>query len=588
MKSIWSSLRISQNVVGGFSLVFIFSIFVNLLILTSPIYMMQVYDRVLSTSRVETLIFLSLIALVAIAVLGLLEGVRSYLLTRLGRFLDLALRDPILTQAIAQSRRDGQNHRRLIEDLSTARNYLGSPAVLPFFDAPWVPFFIMIMVMLHPALGVLALVSAVLLFGMALANDHFCRIPLRIAANQQIAANEFAGAAIQNSEVIHAMGMQVAVADRYRQQVEQLTEASQKAADTGALITSASKAVRIAVQSAALGLGAYLVINAQMSPGGMIAGSIILGRALAPIEQSIGSWKQFVNARDSYKNIKGFLSSLPEQAERISMPGLKGRVSAENLSFTMPRAERPSLRRASFKLEPGTALALVGSSASGKSTLCRLLVGAWQPTTGNVRLDGADIVGLRPEDIGASIGYLPQTVELFSGSVKSNIARLGATSDEQVIEAAKAAGCHEMILRLQDGYETELGPRGMFLSGGQRQRIGLARALYGNPQLIVLDEPNSNLDQEGEMALLNAMRQRKALGATIIVVSHRTSLLEPIDKIGVMRDGVMEQFGDRDEILREMAGQRAPTKPTLVPAAGEAKPGETKPKTVTVTGAQKA
>ncbi|QDZ10700.1 type I secretion system permease/ATPase [Devosia ginsengisoli] len=572
MKSIWSSLRVSQNVMGAFGLVMVFSIFVNLLILTSPIYMMQVYDRVLTTSRVETLIFLSLIAFAALAVLGLLDGVRSYLLTRLGRFLDLSLRDPVLTQAIAQSRRDGQNHRRLIDDLGTARNYLGSAAVLPFFDAPWVPFFILIMALLHPWLGVLALIAAIVLFGMALANDHFCKTPLRIATSQQIMASEFAGAALQNSEVIHAMGMQGAVAERYRQQVEQMGQTGQNAADMGATITAASKALRIAVQSAALGLGAYLVIRAELTPGGMIAGSIILGRALAPIEQSIGSWKQFVGARDAYKNIKGFLSSRPAEAERIAMPALKGRVSVENLSFSMPRAERPSLRRATFQLEPGTALALVGASASGKSTLCRLLVGAWQPTTGSVRIDGADIMTLNPTDIGATIGYMPQTVELFSGTVKSNIARLGAASDEAVIAAAKAAGCHEMILRLQDGYETELGPRGMFLSGGQRQRIGLARALFGDPQLIVLDEPNSNLDQDGELALVHAMRERKALGATIIVVSHRTSLLDPIDKIGVLRDGVLDQFGDRDEVLRDMAGQRAISRPTLVPSADEPKP----------------
>lgn len=572
MKSIWSSLRVSQNVMGAFGLVMVFSIFVNLLILTSPIYMMQVYDRVLTTSRVETLIFLSLIAFAALAVLGLLDGVRSYLLTRLGRFLDLSLRDPVLTQAIAQSRRDGQNHRRLIDDLGTARNYLGSAAVLPFFDAPWVPFFILIMALLHPWLGVLALTAAIVLFGMALANDHFCKTPLRIATSQQIMASEFAGAALQNSEVIHAMGMQGAVAERYRQQVEQMGQTGQNAADMGATITAASKALRIAVQSVALGLGAYLVIRAELTPGGMIAGSIILGRALAPIEQSIGSWKQFVGARDAYKNIKGFLSSRPAEAERIAMPSLKGRVSVENLSFSMPRAERPSLRRATFQLEPGTALALVGASASGKSTLCRLLVGAWQPTTGSVRIDGADIMTLNPTDIGATIGYMPQTVELFSGTVKSNIARLGAASDEAVIAAAKAAGCHEMILRLQDGYETELGPRGMFLSGGQRQRIGLARALFGDPQLIVLDEPNSNLDQDGELALVHAMRERKALGATIIVVSHRTSLLDPIDKIGVLREGVLDQFGDRDEVLRDMAGQRAISRPTLVPSADEPNP----------------
>ena len=539
-----------------FGLVMMFSMLVNVLILTSPIYMMQVYDRVLTSGRVETLVYLSIMAAAALIALGMIDGVRSYLLTRLGRYLDLTLRTPVLTNAIAQSRRDSKNTRRLVEDLSTARNYLGSAAVLPFFDAPWVPFFIVIIALLHPLLGVLALGSAVLLFSLAIINDRVCRTPIREATIQQTIAQEFAATAVQNSEVVHAMGMRDAVAERYRWQVEVMGDTNQRAADLGATLSAASKAIRIAVQSATLGLGAYLVIRAQLTPGGMIAASIVLGRALAPIEQSIGAWRQFVTARDAYGSVKKFLSGLPDVPARTSLPGLKGRLSVENVTMVAPGADRPTLNRASFRVEPGTAVALIGPSASGKSTLCRLLVGAWAPTSGSVRLDGADIVSLNPEDMSATIGYLPQNVELFAGTVKDNIARLGDATDEAVVEAAKSAGCHEMILRLKDGYETELGPRGSFLSGGQRQRIGLARALFGNPQLIVLDEPNSNLDQPGEAALIEAMRARKQAGATIVVVSHRTSMLQPIDKIVILRDGMVDKFGDRDDVLREMAGQQ--------------------------------
>lgn len=568
--NVWNALQVSGSLSRAFSLVLVFSFCVNLLILTSPMYMMQVYDRVLTTGQVETLGFLSLMALLALTVLGTLDGVRSYLLTRVGRYLDLTLRAPVLAQAIAQARNGGANQRKVVEDVGTMRNYIGSTAVLPFLDAPWVPFFLVIIATMHPWLGVLGLSSAVLLFAMALANDYMARQALRFAAAQQIVATEFANAAIQNSEVIHAMGMQEAIAERYRLQVERMGEASQRAADVGAAISAASKAVRIAVQSAVLGLGAYLVIKAEMSPGGMIASSIVLGRALAPIEQTIGSWKQFVGARDAYANVKKFLIETPVDAGRISMPTITGRISVEGLSYQMRGLDRPTLSRINFRIEPGTALALIGPSASGKSTLCRLLVGAVAPSMGSVRLDGADIISLNPADVRRAVGYLPQNVELFSGSVKDNIARLGDVDDDTVIRAARAAGCHDLILRLQHGYETELGPRGMFLSGGQRQRIGLARALYGDPKLLVLDEPNSNLDQEGELALVEALVKAKAAGTSIIVVSHRASLLGPIDKLGVLRDGVLEKFGNRDDVLRDMQPQPSPQKkPTLVPAIAE-------------------
>ena len=548
-----------------------FSLFVNLLVLTSPIYMMQVYDRVLVSQQVETLIFLSIIALVALTVLGVLDGVRSYLATRIGRYLDETLRDPVLTQAIAQAR-SGSSQRRLVDDMNIMRGYIGSPAILPFLDAPWVPVFLIIITLLHPWLGILAAVAAVVLFSLALANDYMARSALRHAATEQMLSNDFANAAIQNSEVVHAMGMQGDISRRYRVFVDNMGAASQRAADIGAVISTVSKSLRIAVQSAVLGLGAYLVIRAELSPGGMIAASIVLGRALAPIEQTIGSWKQFVGARDSFGRLKEFFEDQPVQSARISLDQITGSLSVEGVSFALRSGDRPILNRVSFSLKPGTALAIVGPSASGKSSLCRLIVGANAPTLGAVRLDGAEIIGLNTDDVRRAVGYLPQSVELFAGTVKENIARLGEPDDEAVISAARMAGCHDLILRLQDGYETELGPRGAFLSGGQRQRIGLARALYGMPKLIVLDEPNSNLDQEGEAALIDSIATAKAAGATVVVVSHRFSLLKPIDMLAVLRDGVLDKFGNRDDVLREMSPQAA-SKPTLVAAQESAATG---------------
>lgn len=562
--SIWGKLQIPTNLWIAFGVVLAFSFFVNLLILTSPVYMMQVYDRVLISGNVETLLFLSLIALVALLVLGLLDGVRGHLLVRLGRYLDGALRDPVLVNSISQTEDGRLGSRRPLDDLATVRNYLGSPGILPFIDAPWVPFFIIIIFALHPWLGVMSVLSAALLIGVTLFNDHFSKALLRKAAAEQALANDFAAQAMRNSEVVQAMGMRDAVAKRYRHFIDAQGKAGQKAGDVSSSAQAASKTIRIAVQSAALGLGAYLVIQGQLTAGGMIAASIILGRALAPVEQGIGSWKQFLAARDAFRSLREFLGQIPAEEERMTLSNLRGRINVEDVSYRLGDGDRPILRRVSFDLEPGTAMALVGPSASGKSTLCRLLVGAALPTVGNVRIDGADITALRPADARGAIGYLPQTVELFAGTVKDNIARLGDVDDAAVMAAARMAGCHDLILRLSDGYETEIGPHGAFLSGGQRQRIGLARALFGSPRFLVLDEPNSNLDQDGEAALKEAIIQAKKAGTTIIVVNHRSTLLQPIDKIGLLRDGVLERFGDRDDVLREMMQPPAPAKPTLV------------------------
>ena len=571
-KSIWATLGVSAQLRRALIVVLVFSCFVNVLILTSPVFMMQVYDRVLVTSQVETLIYLGLMALAALIVLGLVDGARALMLNRLGRYLDVTLRDPVLMQAIGQSRSKPGNQRKLVEDLGTMRNYVGSPAILPFLDAPWVPFFVVVVWMLHPWLGILGLVSAVTLLGMAIANDRLSREALRRAQSQQSGSVEFASSAIHNSEVVLSMGMQPAVSRRYRAQIDQMGAATLEAGDIGSSISAASKALRMVVQSAALAVGAYLVIRAELSPGGMIASSIILGRALAPIEQTIGSWRQALAARDAYVSTRQMLDQVPSAEDRIALPNLSGRLSVEGATYYLNSGGKPVLRNISLALDPGNVLALVGPSASGKSTLCRLIVGANIPTSGTVRLDGASIASLNVEDVQRSLGYLPQNVELFSGTVRDNIARLRTPDDAYVVEAARKAGCHDLILRLADGYETELGPHGMFLSAGQRQRIGLARALYGNPRLVVLDEPNSNLDQEGEQALINAINQIKREGTTVVLVSHRSSLLQPVDKLAVLRDGILEKFGDRDEVLREM-GQRHQSKPALAAVSDGLKQG---------------
>ncbi|MEM6666006.1 MAG: type I secretion system permease/ATPase, partial [Pseudomonadota bacterium] len=562
----WKHIGVAPGLRRAFFYVLIFSLFVNLLIFISPIYMLQIYDRVLITQRTETLLYLTLIAMGGLVVLGMLDGVRGFLLARVGRYMDLTLRDPLLQQTIERTRRDGANRRRLLEDLHTARSFMGSPSVLPLFDAPWVPLFIVAIAMLHPWLGMLAAGSAIFLFLLALLNNRLSVGPLRQAAGQQAQVSDLVNAAIANAEVVQAMGMQDAVSDRHRKQIGEMAKTSQTAVDRTAVISSISKAVRIGVQVAILGLGALLVMRAELTPGGMISASIVLGRALAPIEQSINAWRHFIGARDAYRRVRDFLIEQPVEETRINLPDIRGFVSVDGLSYALPGTQKMVLKRISFRIEPGTCVAMIGPSASGKSTLCRLMVGAWAPSVGHVRLDGADVTTLNPQNVRDAVGYLPQNVELFAGTVRENIARMGPADDDEVIAAAMAAGCHEMILHLPDSYDTQVGSQGMFLSGGQRQRIGLARALFGNPKLIILDEPNSNLDQEGEMALVEAMRQRKADGATIIVVSHRFTILQPVDKIALLRDGALERYDDRDVVLKELAPNAVPQRKQDVPS----------------------
>jgi PrtD family type I secretion system ABC transporter len=551
----------------GLTAVGILSFFVNLLLLVSPLYMQQVFDRVLTTHHLDTLIYLTLFTVICLIFLAVFDGTRSYVLTRIGRWWDETLRVEVLNAALYQSRVVGRQATSALTDLQTVRAFVGGGNVLPFFDAPWMPAFLFLIALIHPWLGAIGLLGAIILFGLAVANDYATRKAIVSTGELGIRLNAFTATSMRHADVVHAMGMFKSVAGQYERMGNEITDATGIAGDRAAIIGAATKAVRIAIQVAVLGVGAYLVTQNQLTGGGMIAASIILGRALGPVEQGLGAWKAFVSARAAHLRLKKLVSVVPPIDSAVSLPAPTGRVTVENLVFTMPGLDRPILRNVNFALDAGSMLAVVGPSASGKSTICRLLVGSWTPSAGHVRLDGADISRWDRTELGPHIGYMPQSIELFGGTIRDNIARLGDATDEEVIEAAVTAGCHELILRLPKGYETNVGDAGSFLSGGQRQRIALARAVLRKPRLLVLDEPNSNLDSDGEARLAAALQEMKKSGSTIIIVSHRMSLFGLVDSIAVMREGALEKFGPRDAVLKELQPQNRTARPAAAAAA---------------------
>ena len=558
----------------GLGMLAVFSFFINLLILTSPIYMMQTYDRVLASGKIETLVMITIIAGVAVLVLGMLEMVRNRLLARIGQWLERRLAPELIGASMRGAIIGVAANAQALRDLAQVRAFLGGPGCTTVFDVPWTPIFLAVIWLMHPILGMVGLGSAVVLLALALINEHGSRAPLRQAGQMAIISVQQADQAIRNADAFHAMGMLPGFLAGWMGRNDRSLELQLAAADRNAVLVGLSKFVRIFVQMLILAAGAYLVIQSELSSGGMIAASILLGRALAPVEQTIGAWKGMVTARDSYERLKRLLERLPPPAMPMPLPAPKGRLSCEQVVYVPRGRDKPVLNGVTFALEPGEALGIIGPSAAGKSTLCKILVGSWQPTRGAVRLDGADLFAWPAEQLGPHVGYLPQDVELFGGTVKDNIARLAADPDpEQVVEAAMTAGVHEIILRLPNGYETEIGERGSHLSGGQRQRIGLARTLYGKPRLIVLDEPNASLDTEGEESLMKAMALAKAWGGTVIIVAHQPRVLKPVDKLLLLRDGRSEMFGPRDEVLAKLMPARpADARPRIVASAPDAPP----------------
>ncbi len=542
----------------GFLTAGIFSLFVNLLLLVSPLYMLQVYDRVLSSGHRETLILLTLMAAVALAVLGLLDALRGYVLTRIGLWLDQTLADRLVARSVEQSLAGERIGAQALRDLSSLRGFVGGPAITAFFDAPWMPIFIGFIWLLHPWLGMLAVITAIVLFALAVVNEVATRAPLAAANRASIHANRSAELAVRNAEVVQAMGILPGFLARWHKTTETVLSHQRVASDRASALGGLSKFARLMAQTLVLGLGAYLVLGGEATPGSMIAASILLGRALVPVEQAIGGWRQFVGARDAYRRLETLLS-VPPQPPAMALPRPTGRIDMENVLFAPPGSQKPTIRRVTATIQPGTVTAIVGPSGAGKSTLCRLLVGAWKPTAGSVRLDGAEVHRWDRSDFGRHVGYLPQDVELFDGTIADNIARLGEANPELVVEAAQRADVHDMILRLDKGYETDIGDGGQIMSGGQRQRIGLARALYGTPRVMILDEPAANLDTDGENALQKAIAAIKAEGSTVIMVAHRPSLLTHVDQVLVMHDGVVTEAGPRDEVLRKIMPSRGPT-----------------------------
>ncbi|MFN4090749.1 MAG: type I secretion system permease/ATPase [Alphaproteobacteria bacterium] len=555
----------------AFWIVGVFSLGVNLLMLTVPVYMMQMFDRVVPSRNVDTLLWLSLIAVVALGVMAALEGVRGRLMVRLANWFDRELSGPLLAGAFNDSlRTGGARGAQPLRDLAQVRATLTGGGLFPLFDAPWVPIFIVVIFLLHWHLGIIAVVGGVIVFACAMLNDVTTREPLKEANAAGARSLYRADAVVRNADVVAAMGMMTDLVRRWGRDNEGGLSKQIEASDRANIITSSAKLARMLVQIGMLGYGAWLVTLHELTGGGMIAASIILGRAMAPLEQSIGAWRGLVAARSSFRNICELLERTPAVGEGMKLPVPTGRLSVEALTFVPPGSREPLLRNVGFQLQPAEVLGLIGASAAGKTTLARLLVGSWEPTAGHVRLDGADVAGWEAVDRGRHVGYLPQDVELFEGTIRENIARLGEASDEAVVAAAELAGVHEMILRLPQGYDTQIGEGGLRLSGGQRQRIALARAVFGTPRLIVLDEPNSNLDNEGELALTHAIRRLQASGTTIVIIAHRPSILSHVDKLLVLRQGMVEAFGPRDEIMAKVApGVRVGPRPSLVATVNE-------------------
>lgn len=552
-----------------FLLVGVFSGAVNLLQLTTSIYMMQVFDRVLATRVLDTLLYLSIMAVIAVLVLAMLEAARSQIMQRIAVWVENRVAPEGFVRAIESTLRGRPYKMEALRDLAVCRNYVSSPGALSLYDVPWVPIYIGVIFMLHPIMGWIALGGAFILFGLTMVSELSTSKLLKEANTAAMASQRRADSIARNAEVIDTMGMLPAVIGHWRQSVSAMATPQQRAMDRAAVLLAATKFFRLAVQIAILGVGAYLVLLQEITSGASIAGSIIMGRALAPVEQMIGGWKQLVQARQSFRRLEAFLSQPRIRPPGLPLPEPEGRLAIERVSYAFPGQGVAMIKGVNFALTPGESLAVIGPSAAGKTTLIRLITGTLPPAAGNVRLDGADVYQWMREDFGRHVGYLPQDVELFDGTVFSNIARMGEAEPEEVYDAARLAGCHDMILRLPNGYETQIGEGGMYLSGGQRQLIGLARAMFGRPKLVVLDEPNSNLDGDSEAALLRALEQLKANRTTVVLVSHRPTLVQGVDKVLLLKDGAMEMFGPRAEVLKRLM---TPPRPADQPGGGGGAP----------------
>ena len=530
----------------------LFSFVINLILLVPPLYMIQVFDRVLVSRSTETLLMLTLAAVGTLVMLFLLDALRSTLLLSAGGLIDRLLGERVISALISNASKVNRVESvHGLRDVSLMRNFLGGASIIALFDLPWGVFFVLFTFLFHPLLGMIALLSVAALFALAWSNEKLNRADLEKVQVDGRRAGQFIDQGLRNADVVNALGMRRGFVQRWERMNAPVLEGQEETGQRMGRINSLSKALRQLVQVIMMAAGAWLVVADNMTAGVMLASTIILGRALAPFESLLANWNNLVGARVAFARLKPHLEQklLPPE---VRLPAPEGRVAVERVTLAGATPDRPIIRGVAFELAPGESVAIIGPSASGKSSLARLIIGVWTPTTGAVRLDGAEIAKLDRDHIGPYLGYLPQDVELFPGTVAENIARLGELDSEAVVKAAQYAQAHELILRLPRGYETQIGGGSNSLSGGQMQRIGLARALYGQPRLVVLDEPNANLDAEGEASLQQVVRRLRQDKVTLVLVTHRPALLDQIDKVLVMREGSQDAFGPREEILAKV------------------------------------
>jgi len=543
-----------------------FSLFTNLLVMAPTVYMLEVYDRVVNSRSAMTLAMLTLLVVGVYVLLELFEWVRAEILHHASLGFDARMGGRVFDAMFeANLRRIPGVSSQVINDLRTLRDFISSPAVLAIMDVPLSMLYIIAIFMISPVMGYVSVVGALLQVGLAYLTERNTQPPLTSANRAAIAAQNYANGTLRNAQVIEAMGMLKHIHARWMKKQKEFLSQQAIASDQAGANGAVSKFVQMTQSSLLLGVGCWLTIKGQFPGGGgmMLVASILGGRVLAPISQVIGMWKQVVNARDAYGRLDKLLQNVPAREAGMSLPPPKGMLTVEAVMAGAPGSQTMIIRGATFAVPAGEVVAVVGPSASGKSTLARLMVGVWPAAAGKVRLDGVDIFPWNKGELGPHIGYLPQGVELFDGTLAENIARFGEVDMAKVEAAAKAVGVHEVIVALPQGYDTRIGDDGCFLSGGQRQRVGLARAIYGNPRFIVLDEPNSSLDEAGEQALVQTLLALKAQGTTIMVITHRTSVLAAVDRMLILRDGQVHGYGPRDEVLAALQRAAQPAPPAV-------------------------
>ncbi|MBC2834454.1 type I secretion system permease/ATPase [Paragemmobacter straminiformis] len=544
--------RVEQN--GLLVAAFVFSVFVNILMLTGPLYMLQVYDRVLGSRSEATLVALSALVTFLFVVMGILDHARGRVLARVGARIQQRLERRVFEAALKRLMVAPDDPTALAaqKDVEAVQRFWSSPALVALIDMPWAPLFLVVIFVFNWVLGVMSVIGGIIIVAIAILNQTRTKVPLARATSAGLHADRAGELLKGEAETIRALGMTGAAFDRWQRARGVAVAEGMAASDVGGAYSIISRTFRLFLQSAMLGLGAWLVLHGEMTPGAMIAGSILMGRALQPIEQAVGQWSVVTRARDGYGRLSELLTRVPPEQQRTALPRPKAQVEFSGVTVMPPGEQVPALRMMTFTLPPGQALGVIGPSGAGKSTVARAITNVWRIASGKIRLDGATLDQYDPDVLGGYIGYLPQRVTLFDGTVAENISRLGKPDPAKVVEAAKAAAAHEMILKLPEGYDTRLSSVGGRLSGGQMQRIGLARALYGNPVLLILDEPNSNLDNEGSLAVNAAIRAHKAAGGSAMIMAHRPAAIQECDLLLVVEEGTRRAFGPRDQVLREM------------------------------------